>query len=240
VHSFSYDVLGRVTSDSVTTLAAGADGAIRRIEYTYDTAGRLFDAVAYDSVSGGTAKDRVRHTYNGLGQLVGQQQMHNGASGPSVNYGYSEMADGANHSQLVSMSYPNGRAVHYKYEAGLDDIASRVTYMSDAGSYATSVLERFSYLGLDTVVQRLHPLNGLDLTYVGTPDMSGDIYGGLDRFGRVIDQRWVQGPGGVGQDRFKYGYDANGNRLYKENVLAADHPSCTTPTTWPRTTPTTS
>jgi hypothetical protein len=59
------------------------------------------------------------------------------------------------------------------------------------------------------------------ITYVGTPDASGDIYSGLDRFGRVIDQRWVQGPGGVDQDRFKYRYDAKGNRLYKENTLIA-------------------
>ena len=60
-------------------------------------------------MSGGNAKDRVRHTYNGLGQLTGQQQMHNGTSGPSVGYAYSEMADGANHSRLISMTYPNGR-----------------------------------------------------------------------------------------------------------------------------------
>jgi len=37
VHSLSYDVLGRLTADAVTTLGSGMDGAVRRIETAYDT-----------------------------------------------------------------------------------------------------------------------------------------------------------------------------------------------------------
>src|SRR5262245_33382008 len=45
-------------------------------------------------------------------------------------------------------------------------------------------------------------------------------YIGLERFGRIVDQRWiasndVNNP----MDRFQYGYDRDGNRLYKDNLL---------------------
>ena len=49
---------------------------------------------------------------------------------------------------------------------------------------------------------------------------AGDHYIGLDRFGRVVDHRWLASDG-TDLDRFCYGYDANSNRLYKENLLDA-------------------
>ena len=41
---------------------------------------------------------------------------------------------------------------------------------------------------------------------------AGDQYTGLDRFGRVVDQRWVKTADGSHTDRFQYGYDRNSNR----------------------------
>ncbi len=41
---------------------------------------------------------------------------------------------------------------------------------------------------------------------------SGDSYAGLDRFGRIVDQRWRKTSDGSHTDRFAYGYDRNGNR----------------------------
>jgi hypothetical protein len=48
---------------------------------------------------------------------------------------------------------------------------------------------------------------------------------GLDLFGRVADQRWVDGSTGDGSDvdRLKYGHDRNSNPLYKQNLLASGH-----------------
>src|SRR5581483_11101694 len=40
VHTYSRDVLGRLTADAVTTLGSGVDGSVRRLETAYDTAGR--------------------------------------------------------------------------------------------------------------------------------------------------------------------------------------------------------
>ena len=42
----------------------------------------------------------------------------------------------------------------------------------------------------------------------------------LDRFGRVVDHRWINASN-VDVDRFKYGYDRNSNRTYKENGVIA-------------------
>ena len=48
----------------------------------------------------------------------------------------------------------------------------------------------------------------------------GDQYTGLDRFGRISDQNWVNTAGGPSTDRFQYAYDQDGNVLYKNNLVA--------------------
>src|SRR5262249_9477384 len=95
---------------------------------------------------------------------------------------------------------------------------SRLSSLSDSGG----TLEAYSYLGLAMVVKRAHSQPGVDLTYIkqtgeGNGD-AGDQYTGLDRFGRVVDQRRLDGSG-TATDRFKYGYDRDGNRLYRDNLL---------------------
>src|SRR5262249_20930238 len=79
-----------------------------------------------------------------------------------------------------------------------------------------------SYLGAALVVKRAHPQPGVDLTYLKQTGESngdaGDQYTGLDRFYRVSDQRWI-GSGGA-TDRWQYGYDRDGNRLYRDNLLS--------------------
>jgi RHS repeat-associated protein len=226
IHTYSYDVLGRQTSDTVTTLGAGVDGSIRRIATAYDTAGRPFLYTSYDATSGVNVVNQTQQIYNGLGQLITEYQSHSGAvntaTTPSVQYAYSEMSDGANHSRLVSMTYPNGRVLNYNYDAGLDDRISRLSSESDS----SGILEVYSYLGLSTVVQRAHPQAQVNLTYIqqpGDPNANtdaGDQYTGLDRFGRVIDQLWLStSVGGGATDRFQYGYDRDSNVLFRDNLV---------------------
>src|SRR5262249_13755986 len=49
----------------------------------------------------------------------------------------------------------------------------------------------------------------------------GDQYTGLDRFGRVVDQKWQQNttPTATVTDEFKYGYDRDSNRLWRSNEV---------------------
>src|SRR5207237_4074892 len=103
----------------------------------------------------------------------------------------SEMSGGANHSRLTSVTYPSGYVLTYNYSSGLNDSISRLSSLSDS----TGTLESYSYLGLSTVVTRSHPQPGVDRTYVKQTGESngaaGDQYTGLDAFGRVVDQRWI-------------------------------------------------
>ncbi len=61
----------------------------------------------------------------------------------------------------------------------------------------------------------LHPADGDTLA---TSD-GGDQYTGLDRFGRVVDQNWLNTGTAPATDRFQYGYDRDGNVLYKNNLV---------------------
>src|SRR5262249_30379158 len=113
VHQYSFDVLARETADAVTTLGSGVDGSVRRLGFSYDTQGNLYQATSYDAASAGNIVNQVQLAYNGLAELTADYQSHSGAvntfTTPVVQYAYAEMASGANNSRLVSMTYPNGR-----------------------------------------------------------------------------------------------------------------------------------
>jgi RHS repeat-associated protein len=224
VHADTLDVLGRQTSDAVTTLGAGVDGSIRRIATAYDTGGRPYLFTSYNAASGGSIVNQVQDVFNGFGQLITEYQATSGGvnvnSTPNVQYAYTPIANNANNSRLVSMTYPNSRVLNYNYASGLDDSISRLTSISDS----SATLEAYTYLGLDTVVKRAHPQSGVDLTYIKQTGESngdaGDPYTGLDRFGRVVDQRWIPASNpGAPTDRFQYGYDRNSNVLFRNNLV---------------------
>ena len=222
VHTYTYDVLGRVTAEAITTLGSGVDGTVRRIETAYDGQGNAFRVTSYDAVTGGTVVNEVERAFNGLGQLTREWQATSGAVNTSttlsVRYAYSEMTGGANHSRLTKITYPNLREVNYLYAAGLSDTISRLSSITDG----STTLESYEVVGLGTVVKRAHPEPGVDLTYIkltGESDgAAGDKYTGLDAFGRVIDQRWTTS-GGTAKDRRQSGYDRDSNRMYADNLV---------------------
>jgi RHS repeat-associated protein len=223
VHTYTFDVVGRPSADAITTLGSGVDGAIRRLETAYDTGGRAYLFTSYDASSGGNVVNQVQRGYNGLSQLTVEYQAHAGAvviaTTPKVQYAYSEMSGGANHSRQVSMTYPSGRTITYNYASVLANTISRLSSIT----YGSTTLESLDFLGLGTLVKRAHPQPGVDLTYIKQSGESngdaGDQYTGLDRFGRIVDQRWIKTSDGSHTDRFKYGYDRNSNRLYEDNIV---------------------
>src|SRR5262249_8200658 len=79
VHAYTRDVLGRLTSDAVTTLGAGVDDAVRRLETAYDTAGLPYLYTSFDAPAGGTVVNQVLQIYNGLGQMTAEFQSHGGS-----------------------------------------------------------------------------------------------------------------------------------------------------------------
>ena len=236
-HAYEYDALGRLLKDEVITFGSGVNSTVARLTYGFDSAGRPSTFIS--KTASNSTINQVQRTYNGFGQLAIEYQSHSGdvnpSSTPAVAYGYSGAAQG---SRRASMTYPSGRVLNYDYGAsgGLNDRISRLAALTEphtyySGSYSfsgTLSLESYDYLGLGTVVTRT--AGPIKLNYVGpTPAANaatggGDQYGGLDRFGRVVDQHWLTSnySGATTElDRFQYGYDRDGNRLYRDNALNA-------------------
>jgi hypothetical protein len=84
------------------------DGSVRRIETAYDAQGNAYLVTSYDAASGGSVVNQVQRAFNGLGQLTTEWQSHSGAvntsTTPKVQYAYSEMPSGADHSRLTSLA----------------------------------------------------------------------------------------------------------------------------------------
>ena len=227
-HTYSYDVLERLTLHSVVGFSHSVDYSVRSLAYAYDTNGQLSTASSYNSSNGtGTLLNQVEEQYNGLGQRTGEWQSHSGAvntnNPPQVQYVYQGLTGASSDGRITAMIYPNQRQLDFVYNSGLDGNISRISALSDHAGTGAGTLESYGYLGLDTIVQRNRP-DGVNLTYArlnsgeGTGD-GGDQYIGLDRFGRIADQRWTTS-GGAATDRFQQGYDADGNVLFKNNLVS--------------------
>ncbi len=226
VHQYTYDTAGREISDTVTTLGAGVDGSVRRIDTAYNNQGLAYLYTSYADTAGTQIVNQVENIYNGLGQLAFQYQAVTGAvdvsTTPYVQYTYTSPSNG---SRLASMVYPNGRTIDYNYSgtnlnSALDNAIGRLDSISDVAT--GTVLEQYSYLGSSTIVARNHPQTGINLTLVGTSGSigsGGDQYVGLDQFGRVVNQNWVSISTGQSADNFTYSYDANANVTAENNLL---------------------
>jgi RHS repeat-associated protein len=147
------------------------------------------------------------------------------ATTPRVQYAHWQGA--GNTSRLTSITYPDGYQLNYTY-SGLDSAVSRPTSLSGQRANSTSVvtLEVFKYLGAGTVIERSRPEVNVTLSMVNFSNATGDAgdkYTGLDRFGRIVDQRWTKGTTATSPvlDRYGHTYDRNSNRLSRSNALAA-------------------
>jgi uncharacterized delta-60 repeat protein/RHS repeat-associated protein len=244
VHSYVYDYMGRLLHDRVVAYGSNEDTAVLRLSYTYNTQMLPEFSYAYNNatVGSGTVVNQTKRTYNGLGQLTGDYQLHSsgGISSftPSVQYVYSEMADEANHSRLTKIIYPNGKVIYYRYglSGSLNDTISRLDNLAEPNvdQSGFNIIESYKYLGSDTLVKRTRPNGNQQLSQIdrsgtnGAPQTTpaGDQYT-LDRFGRITDQYWSTIPDSLGSasaiDEFKYAYDADGNVLSKTNQVSASN-----------------
>jgi RHS repeat-associated protein len=162
--------------------------------------------------------------YNGFGQAIDTFQSHSGAvnlsTTPSVQMAY---ADGsANTIRPTGITYPDGRKILFGYGAAdsIHDQCSLVASLIDSDTGETHLAD-YQYLGLGAVVLQDSPQADLRYTLVSLtgsndPD-TGDIYAGLDRFGRVKDLRWRNTDTGSDLSRVLYGYDRASSRIWREN-----------------------
>ncbi|WP_153559327.1 RHS repeat-associated core domain-containing protein [Roseimaritima sediminicola] len=199
-------------------------GSIRRVEQSYEIRGNVSAVTCYNNatVGSGSVINQVTRQFNGFGQVTQTFQAHSGAvntsTTPSVGASFT---NGSNNTlRPTGISYPDGRTVAYGYgsSGSIDDFSNRVATLTDDDS---TVLAEYEYLGLGGFVTQDSPEADLRYTLV-SPSLStdpdtGDIYAGLDRFGRVKDVRWRDVSAGTDLARIQYGYDRAGNRTWREN-----------------------
>jgi RHS repeat-associated protein len=106
--------------------------------------------------------------------------------------------------------------------SGVGDAISRVTALatdSTRGTNDANVLSAYSFNGIGRLaVEDFGSSTGKPSVRLDYRGQTVGDYTGLDRFGRVQDQLWRQYGGTPADlDRFAYGYDANSNRLWREN-----------------------
>jgi RHS repeat-associated protein len=228
VHTYSYDSLGRQLSDAITTVGTGVDVAVRRIATAYNVRGQVDSITSYDSPTAGGVVSQVAVVYNAFGQVIAEYQAHGGAvdtsSTPKVGYAYSDGS--ANHVRLLSMTYPNGRVLHYGYDSGMDDALSRVSFLADPsllpgegwGEGIGQHLAEYDFLGLGSFVRVTYPEP--DLRWDLIDGTGSDPYGRMDQFGRVVEHIWRKCNAGTNVVLIRHGYDRVGNRLWRDDVVA--------------------
>ncbi|MEQ9410365.1 MAG: RHS repeat-associated core domain-containing protein [Fuerstiella sp.] len=229
VHEFDYDKLGRQTHDRVTALGSGVDGSVRRISTGFEVRGMKEKVTSWDdaSVASGNVVNQVQFTYNNFSQLTHDYQAHAGTvnvmSTPNVQYDYASGDD--NTIRPTSITYPDGREISFEYDSSgsMPDALSRIASIVDDDGSSTHLAD-YSYLGLRTFVETDYTEPEVKYTLVGTAggndSDTGDIYHGIDRFGRIDDSYWYDYGSSADVDRIKYGYSRSGNRLWRENVVA--------------------
>jgi YD repeat-containing protein len=191
VRTLSYDLLGRLSNDTVTTPGTGTDNTSTvQIASTYEIRGML-QTVASNN-SGGSVLNEVQMTYNDFGQLIAEQQDHTGSvsgSSPLVQYNYSSGASSANQVRPSTLIYPNGRVLTLSYgtSGGMNDLLNRIDTIQDT-TLGTTNLASYVYLGSGMVLQVIYSEPGAMLDLWGG---TSGVFNGLDLYNRIIDQRWA-------------------------------------------------
>ncbi|MES2659495.1 MAG: RHS repeat-associated core domain-containing protein [Verrucomicrobiota bacterium] len=234
IHDYEYDARGRLVVDRVPALGSGLDGTVRRISTTYDNLGHIASVTSYDVPDDGTVVNQVVKTYDPFGQLAEDAQAHTGAveeGTPTVTYEY-ELSGVETipptpvrvTARPTNIIYPDGRKIELGYgEIGsIDDLLSRVATVTDVTTSSPWEVATYSYMGADTSVISAYAEPEVELTYIkqgSEPDgPAGDPYAGLDRFGRIIDHRWIKS--GADIERIQYGYNLGGLRQWRLDTLA--------------------
>jgi RHS repeat-associated protein len=207
----------------VTTLASGFDGAIRRINRTYDNWGRVEKVRSYDNaaVGSGTIQNEVKNTYDGWGNLTKYEQNHSGevtGSGTyDVEYAYEKKAATGGVRATIrrtTMTLPNGQALSNIYSSAgnvHDDDASRVTFVREGANNRA----RYWYLGSSRLVGTTYREPSTD---VASHLFDGsDVFDGLDQFNRTIISRWKQGSTNLYSVALTY--DRNSNVLTVDDAV---------------------
>jgi RHS repeat-associated protein len=216
VRTFGYDTLGRFTTDTVTTLPAGVDGAIRRLQTSYDGLSR---PSTFESQDVNFLRiNRVQQSRDGWQNIVHCSELHqegNPSGAFQMTYSDGAVSGEAKYVRPTAMTYPYGRQVQINYPGTIDDKLSRPGNLTHGTG--SPILAQYTYLGAATIAKTEHPqvTNGFNLDYFGGLAQTGSP-SGWDRFGRILDQRWGSTTDANAFDRQQHTYDRVSNRLTRD------------------------
>ncbi len=240
--TYTYDDAGRLTRQAVTTVGSDTDDSVRAITTEYDGLGRSERMASHGdaAATGSSVLNEVVHTYDGLGNLLSQEQDHDPAtsgSKPTVSYAYDTSVSGnvfTHATRLTATTYPNGRAITTTYtgHTGIDDAISRATGLEDAATSSTGGIVAYDHTGSGQMVAKRLPQANLRLNHVdlaGEGISADDPYdASMDRFGRSLRHRWERydfATSTRGSDlyHFSHAYDRASNKLYdKRHIYGND------------------
>ena len=217
VHDYLFDKLGRMTEDSAlgTNVVAGhrrtRSGGSKHLRGSRH--GRPHDKLRRSDRRLGRRGERRARRVQRVGQARQGISEHDGDVVDANHALRAVQLPDADHGlRLESVRYPNGRILDYLYDSGIDDVVGRVSSLTDSDE---THLADYTYLGLDQILGVSYPEPGI----TNDPILNG--YDALDRFGRTAEVLWksTASPFTPVAD-LKYGYDAVGNRTYRQDLTA--------------------
>ncbi|TVQ55034.1 MAG: hypothetical protein EA377_04255 [Phycisphaerales bacterium] len=223
IHLYKYDERGRPTIDYVAEFGSHIDDTTNYQGTQYNARGMIDRVTTAEVIGGiqppflMQTQTAVRFIYDELGELLYLDQSHSGQFPPSgaptyrmtwthVRAPFDPDATGAhNYSRVGTVSYPfdaeeTDKMIYAYGESGsVDDLLSRVSAIGAGGSRHAV---EYRYLGLNTHVAVDYPSPDVQLdrtsrangerTLFDRDDTAG-YYPAFDRFGRVVQHRWVDG-----------------------------------------------
>ena len=151
VHDYAYDKVGRLLSDTASTIASGIDTTVGKLETAYNERGLMIRNTSKNA-AGSSVLNEVKSAYNDFNQKITEWQEHGGAvnTSTSLKVQYSYASGSANTVRPTGITYPNGTAITTAYGGTIADAISR----PDAVKESTTTLASFAYLGLGTLVDQ--------------------------------------------------------------------------------------
>jgi RHS repeat-associated protein len=247
IHEYTYNERRQLVFDKATTIPTSVYGgnsetdAVRAIQRTYDSRGRLENIYSYSDVAATTVLNRIRNFfYDGsigapyTGRFWFSSQYHDATQSYAVaDLVHSSESGGIYTNGLRSRgtSYPNND-FQVNFEFGHDnpfanadnvhDRLNRITGLEvdsdgDNGGTAAANQVAYAYNGIDRLVSTDYVVPDVLRTMRALDGAGANDYNGWNHFGEPIKNAWYDySSSNVLLDRFEYTYDHAGNRLSRD------------------------
>ena len=203
LRSYTHDGLGRVIREVVTVdggIPFEIDSHIDALETDFDEMGRFEASRSIHDYSGlQTIENAVVFEYTDLWDVKRIKQESDGDVTPSSNiveylFETESIAMG-NHHRVRGLIYPDGSEIEIEYGA-VNSISDRINRAKRIADNPNKVeFAEYDFVGLATpvVIDYGKPDVRMDLHADGVGSTVSGRYDGLDCFGRIVRQRWVDG-----------------------------------------------